>query len=366
VYGILGLADIYFLDAPIKRFIVPDYHLEVEEVWTSATVQVLLNMSILDPVLSQIDRTHCHPGACCAKSLPSWIPCFTHKIGRRALFNTGNDNSTFDASLKKIHHQGQRERRVSKSTLSLSGGYFDEIKEVLGRERPEDPWEMAKAISFCLSFPENIRGIPTLEVLWRTITADRNEKGDTPAPKEYQTGFYDALATQLALRSVEGFDVRIITPQDKITMAAIMNQFQNTSGEIKEIYEIASRSSVGIRQIVAEFSAKHIGTDPSEIEKVEEGRRLGFSYNAAGGHAAGARTLFKTGRGYLGLGSLEVKPGDQVWLICDACTPYILRPTSAYNTFVLNGDSYIHTFMHGEMLDSNAGLKEPISEVNIV
>lgn len=86
-----------------------------------------------------------------------------------------------------------------------------------------------------------------------------------------------------------------------------------------------------------------------------------------------SRCLYRTKRGYIGLGPEETNPGDEVWLIAGARTPFILRKPdkkkpmkgkwllSLRNSFhfgpgrgdaeehrVFVGESYVHGLMDGE------------------
>ncbi|KAK8239627.1 hypothetical protein IWZ00DRAFT_533904 [Phyllosticta capitalensis] len=63
------------------------------------------------------------------------------------------------------------------------------------------------------------------------------------------------------------------------------------------------------------------------------------------------RNLYKTRLGYLGLGRLEVEPGDEVWLFAGARTPFVVRrldPDSGENVFQFKGETYVHGLMFGE------------------
>lgn len=66
------------------------------------------------------------------------------------------------------------------------------------------------------------------------------------------------------------------------------------------------------------------------------------------------------------MGLETVQKGDQVWLLCDGRTPFVLRAKGGPSDFTLNGACYMHDFMHGEMLDDEWGLKEKIGPINII
>lgn len=63
-----------------------------------------------------------------------------------------------------------------------------------------------------------------------------------------------------------------------------------------------------------------------------------------------ARSLFRTGKGYLGIGAQSLCPSDEVWLLAGASVPFILRPCQD-ESYKLVGEAYLHGVMHGEALE---------------
>jgi hypothetical protein len=79
------------------------------------------------------------------------------------------------------------------------------------------------------------------------------------------------------------------------------------------------------------------------------------------------RRLFKTKNDFVGMGTLSIQPGDQVWLIRDSLVPLVLRPTSGSSgTFRLVGEAYLHGFMYGEMLQPQWGKERKTGVVTII
>lgn len=62
------------------------------------------------------------------------------------------------------------------------------------------------------------------------------------------------------------------------------------------------------------------------------------------------RRLFRTTRSYLGLGTCNMEPGDQIYIVQGASVPYIFRPISESpaDGFKLIGEVYVHGIMYGE------------------
>ncbi|KKY23522.1 putative ankyrin and het domain protein [Diplodia seriata] len=70
--------------------------------------------------------------------------------------------------------------------------------------------------------------------------------------------------------------------------------------------------------------------------------------------------LEQTAGGYLGLGPKSIRKGDEVWLVQGARVPFILRTDFEKDAQVIVGETYLHGFMHGEMMDACAGRLHPI------
>src|SRR5271156_2955731 len=61
------------------------------------------------------------------------------------------------------------------------------------------------------------------------------------------------------------------------------------------------------------------------------------------------RRLYRSSRGFLGLGPRSTQEGDQIWLVRSAHVPFVLRQKPNDDAFTLIGETYLHGFMHGEM-----------------
>ncbi|KAH7310200.1 heterokaryon incompatibility protein-domain-containing protein [Rhexocercosporidium sp. MPI-PUGE-AT-0058] len=63
------------------------------------------------------------------------------------------------------------------------------------------------------------------------------------------------------------------------------------------------------------------------------------------------RRLFKTAKGFLGVGADSLDVGDVIMLVSGADVPYILRPVAGKEkTYLLIGEAYIHGIMQGEAM----------------
>lgn len=65
----------------------------------------------------------------------------------------------------------------------------------------------------------------------------------------------------------------------------------------------------------------------------------------------GTQKMFRTRRGWYGMGPVSLEKGDQVWVVCDSRVPLVLRPSKiTEGAFELVGETYLHGCMHGEMM----------------
>jgi len=73
--------------------------------------------------------------------------------------------------------------------------------------------------------------------------------------------------------------------------------------------------------------------------------------------------LFRTSKGFLGLGPRSVQAGDEVGMLQNALVPFILQKDKHGANYSLIGEAYLHSFMQGEMLTPE--FVERIGVVNI-
>jgi hypothetical protein len=81
-------------------------------------------------------------------------------------------------------------------------------------------------------------------------------------------------------------------------------------------------------------------------------RGLADQFDHVVGRRMTGRCIYRTTEGYLGVGPTSTKEGDEVWLVEGALVPFIMRPAGETDerALTLVGETYLHGFMHGEML----------------
>jgi hypothetical protein len=91
---------------------------------------------------------------------------------------------------------------------------------------------------------------------------------------------------------------------------------------------------------------------PSDTEE-EQNRRKDLEecyydsheYTMMLGYTIVGRRLFTTESGFLGLGPRIIEPGDQVWILTNAHTPFLLHPIANSDTFALVEDCFMLDFI---------------------
>jgi hypothetical protein len=64
------------------------------------------------------------------------------------------------------------------------------------------------------------------------------------------------------------------------------------------------------------------------------------------------RKFFVTEKGYMGIGPNSMQPTDIVCVLFGGKTPFVLRPTSTPNEYLLLGECYVYGLMDGEAMDA--------------
>lgn len=72
---------------------------------------------------------------------------------------------------------------------------------------------------------------------------------------------------------------------------------------------------------------------------------------ADGAVSLSMRSLFGTGKGFIGLGPPQLEKGDIICVLYGGPTLYALRPTSVPGEYTYLGDCYVHGQMHGQALN---------------
>jgi hypothetical protein len=76
------------------------------------------------------------------------------------------------------------------------------------------------------------------------------------------------------------------------------------------------------------------------------------------------RRVYRTEKGYLGLGPHSLKCRDQIWFINGVKVLFVMRKTPELDALRLVGETYLHKFMHGEIFQTAPGLR--IGRISVI
>jgi hypothetical protein len=369
IYSVLGIASRHFSNGSLADFLTPDYNIPAEELFSQITVNLLKHSKSLD-VLSFV----C--GHSKTLNLPTWVTDWS--VGSKTIPLT-HLRVRFNAGLCGLSNSPRF--TATAKTMTCFGARFDIIEEVQEYRHSDLKGNnivsfglkhFYSLLQFCLTLPENINGKCRMEVFWRTLIANNSmaliggnsmEEGQPAAPI-METALVAYVKSSLAelirisihdggMNERQAWEHCSILAQLDFKWAGIEEPL--CVQDVKHIY--------GLLQ--AEMNAPRY-LQKSVAEALSPERATVFIYDKLTRLARAGRRLFRTEQGFLGLGPEEARKGDQIWLICDAFVPFVLRPTSTQNTFTLVGETYVHDFMNGEMLNDSYILKDRIGPVYLV
>jgi hypothetical protein len=393
--------------------IVPDYSktVHVEDVFTAASAALLTNLpnlSLLSFVEDKSKRT--------MSKMPSWVAdfSFTHSI--RPLVWRGADGRVASNSIPCIG------KTCLLYNASKTGGVEGESfppPEVLGSRLIVSGFEVDTISSVCpypdISYLDNSRedygyhhlahphflrfcakmkrtyaatGQPREEVLWRTLIGDFHEDiAQYPAPaglrKDFRTMILQDIAGGLFnLITTEEFTSRtaldtlnpanmVLVPWTSSSLSALedlsfideLSESVNGSSSVPSLQEIINKvQRIHTTMIEPILSGGGGPTTDGLLAAAAASVEL-ENFGKVMNLVASTRRLYLTSRGYLGLGPLSSQAGDKVWCLMGAQVPFVLRQHGE-GRFALIGESYLHGFVHGQLLTDP--IKGEISRITLV
>jgi hypothetical protein len=373
IYSVLGLANLH-LPKDLPEPIIPDYHLSMREVYVSVSAQIVRSIPYLD-ILSEV---HDRPG-CRNNSLPSWVPDYASmaacepltSLGARELSSLSGDETEhtqpvpggiYDTSL--VQSSGSVFRDIERDVLVVKGARFAVVDEVSQSfDFVFQPLGIFTHLKICSKIPPiyQATGQSRVEVLWRTLIADFHD-GQHPAA-DMSLSFRDYVMWILCHYII--FD----TSNPTVTTETLM--------QLQILDELVDKNPCSVLFGSSEVFER-VAILRSELGHLigKEHRRQDTFFQLPRGTAdrfdhivtkrMENRSIYRTADGHLGLGPASLGRGDEVWMIEGAVVPFILRRVQGTEdkVFSLVGETYIHGFMHGEMLTDD--LKARIAKIRII
>ncbi|KAK0510036.1 hypothetical protein JMJ35_007430 [Cladonia borealis] len=369
VYAAMGIVG-RFLPSGSRPFIYPEYERPVKEVYEHTAKFLLEHLPYLS-VLALVED----PSRRETVNLPSWVPDFCSQQANMSF--RGATQMRYNASA------GQPPGpfwSLKDSILSLRGGCHDTVAQLgISLTRPaEESWlsesgallEFLEVIDDVLRLcstldPTYINGTSRVQALWRTWIADQES-----LPADFLHQFRCLLLYHLGQAS--GSQVQRVT--DLLESIVYQMTVLNGSARSEEDFLLTPQQvALYAIQNCAKPEERTVELDAMLEEVSECSQHFRFLI----GRAQPFRRLYTTSKGYIGLGPMSTQVGDEVWIICDAKTPFVLRPqpentnapksptpTEEVKQFRLVGETYLHGFMNGEALQS--GLLDHLRWIDLI
>lgn len=321
VYALLGIhkAALELEDAEADSPLYPHYERDVSKAYIGIARYILEHSSDL------LLLAH-HEGEDfqTIPSLPSWVPDWNVK-GTFGLGITGYERFSAAAGTEayvkpEISEQNVLTLRAAKLDTVVQVG---ETKEEVDRGMPFVQW------LDILRQTEQLyhTGEKRQEVLWRSLITNTDKDGKFPAPdlkKEFSSWIRRHLAPFAELS-----DLSTVLSSD---YDAVLPKLCATAQGSDQIKGSATGEDVRIKD-----------------EQIEDARKFDSLYS----HALLLR-LFRTDKGYIGVGSKSMKMGDSVWIVPGSRVPLLFRPSAwTEGQWRLVGGAYVHGFMRGEASESS-------------
>ncbi|KAH7114192.1 heterokaryon incompatibility protein-domain-containing protein [Dendryphion nanum] len=339
VYALLGLGADHTKGKPRLQPVYGDR--SVIETYVSTAIQILEDADDL-LLLAQAEGRDFQK----IEGLPSWVPDWSCTEGL-GLGIVGYERFTAAGNLPRS--LGIDESHMS---LAISGLRLDRVVQV-GESKDEalihrKPPYFPGWISILSALPPVYHnGQPKSEVFWRTLVTDTASRFPHPvrhpAAEEYRFAFCHWI-TRVVLRWMEE-----PPSMEKECFLEGLNRL-SSSDETRLFPSIADKLHITFEGNSLSHSSTNTNTGSSNYPDADD-------YDAILNFSSHTR-LLRTSTKYLGLATTSVREGDSVWILPGSRVPLILREAGARNEYHLVGGAYIHGFMQGEALMSDAVLME--------
>jgi hypothetical protein len=365
VYAIFGMA--LKSGPPSWRYanlLKVNYEQSVGDTFSSFAAILLENIPTL-AILSYVSRPS-GEGPKEHKTLPSWCPDFSNIRQVTSFIGLKNFNldytCAFAASRGLTRDSGPCQ--ITGRILSVSGKPVARIAKAWQATSPvfgvDTMFDLPGGEGFfnlcrTLEPTYSLTGQDRVEALWRTLLVDCDgiisfsSKFQRPPAETFSPSF----AAFIAIRSAGTLGYLEGKEKDDFQKIIRMREddFKSSTVELP--------TTLTIIELAEEL--ENNGLLSPYVQAVVNSSNL---FQLRAGQWVGGRRLFTTPQKWLGLGPESLEQGDEVWLLKNTDTPFILRPYGD-SQYTLVGEAYVHGIMHGELIDAPGG-NEGFREVQIV
>lgn len=356
IYAILGIAN-KALPSGMDPPIVPNYELSAKEAFIDVSACLLQNLPGL-VFLSQTMPTPTHH----AKELPSWVS---------DLHYFSKSTSSIRALSLDVYPgiPSFTAWPVSSSTLPpvtfggdmmiIRAGEFDTITTKATLPNSADISVIKAFLAFCLALdPIYVATNQSrAEAIWRTMIAD-TAGGNFPAPDEEKEGIrrifldwtFDSVFQSRTDAWISELPWDVFTKAGDHDVFPINLEVSNDASKFSNELERGSTSPNNFLSTVTSIYHR-LGTPPSDWITWYDSLVVG-------------RAIFKTKKGYIGIGPYWAECGDAVCLLEGGKVPFILKKTQRAEQYEFVGEAYVHGIMHGQAINSE--FMNQVKQINIV
>ncbi|KAL1628632.1 hypothetical protein SLS56_005741 [Neofusicoccum ribis] len=343
IYAILGIAE-RFIPLGIARLIVPCYSAKPEDIYMDVASVFLRKLPFLSLLSMLEDRSER-----ALSSLPSWVPDWSVPGSTPVRIGWANHDGVpqFDATC--VDRLEQPSCWIDGPRLLLQGACFDSVVEV------SDPlitvmtdYRAASIFKLCSGMRQMYlpTGQTRQEALWRTLVLDELDN-NYPALQRSSSQFRDWAR----MISAAGL---YLCGKDEEARARLLE-------DISCLDELArDEGSLLLSSSKVRDEAQSLARVLDNVELDNENEWGTFTKDFDGesmqfasrlGCTGASRRLYRTARGFVGLGPQSLRKGDQVWMVLGARVPFVFRRNLTRPGLTLLGETYLHGFMHGAMRD---------------
>jgi hypothetical protein len=324
---------------------VIDYTKTVQAIYIEASVFALVAFKGLEALSYVGDRTINQ-----VQDLPSWVPDFSQELTVKP----------FQVGVKKFSAASKLETLLwfiteHLQTIVLSGIHFDTVTATSSAHWLVGGKEHINGISSLYNLVLNPQPVTSMAkeavytILGRTLIADGYHAYNMDPQYDLQAAFDRWLFCQTC-DAVVGCDSQLATSfftNVEDNLAKVMETL-GVSGSI----ELFKDSLLRGRSQCDTWEEVVIGAKgrASNSTRPRYGDATKDEYSRQWGVASEKRCMFRTERGYLGLGLGTLRARDRIYILQGAPVPYIFRhrDIDQENVLDLEGEAYVHGIMYGE------------------
>ena len=347
IYGLLGVAAIAFGDKDISTFIPVDYTKTTEEVYKETTRCLLVHSTTLNVLTINHGPTANQK----TSSLPSWVPDYREP---HAGFHTSEGYASLGLTVPSPPFE------VFNDSIRCQGYCFDVVaktcdwmfNDFVVDEVDINLLEVAKLL------PQRIAGRRRVEVLWRTLLANRDLHGYLPSD-QMEAQFW-AFVVYHVVAEWQHDKYSAITRSAIPNLMDIVQDLELGSDlQHKDIERMAFEYADAFRLVRACSDGDLVVRILAPVEEQ-------FSdFLAILNSTIHMSRLFITRRGLLSFGIPTVQEGDEIWILATAGVPFILRLLANPGTYSFVGTCYILDHMHGGTRSEKYGTADALDQIEI-